>query len=238
MRAACGRSYAARMTTNAPTQRPLKARGLFLTASVVASLTYFLFRDMATQPETEILWKGAGVGCLAIYAARRARSTDGWLVVAVMALGAIADMVLETSMTAGGLVFALAHVAAVALYLRNPRPRRSGSQILAAATLLVGTPLVAALFTFPDPQWPLAAGYSLFVGAMAASAWVSRFPRYRVGLGAVLFVISDLLIFAREGQRLPEAVTGWLIWPLYYGGQFMIATGIARSQSGRKLTPG
>lgn len=238
MRAACGRSYATHMTTNAPIQRPLKARGLFLTASVVASFTYFLFRDMPMQPETEMLWKGAGVGCLAIYAARRARSTDGWLLVAVMALGSLADMVLERDLITGGAIFALAHVVAIALYLRNPRASRSGSQILMAVALLAGTPMVAALLTIPDKQWPLAAGYSLFVGAMAASAWVSRFPRYRVGIGAVLFVISDLLIFAREGQRLPEAVTWWLIWPLYYGGQFLIATGVARSQSGRKLTGG
>jgi uncharacterized membrane protein YhhN len=35
---------------------------------------------------------------------------------------------------------------------------------------------------------------------MAAAAWSSRFPRYRVGAGAVLFVISDWLIFSRMGS--------------------------------------
>lgn len=214
------------MPQTEPAPRPLVARGLFLTASVAASVSYFLFRDMPMQPQTAMVWKGAGVACLAIYAARRARGADGWLLVVVMALGALADMVLERNLVAGGATFALAHCAAIALFLRNPRGERSGSQMLAAACLLLGTPLLAGLIAFPDPQWPLAAGYSLFVGAMAASAWVSRFPRYRVGIGAVLFVISDLLIFAREGQRLPDAVTWWLIWPLYYGGQFLIATGV------------
>jgi hypothetical protein len=60
---------------------------------------------------------------------------------------------------------------------------------------------------------------------MAACAWNSNFPRYRVGLGAMAFVASDLLIFARAGA-LAEA--GWVslaIWVLYYGGVLMIATG-------------
>jgi hypothetical protein len=37
------------------------------------------------------------------------------------------------------------------------------------------------------------------------------------------------LIFAREGGHLPEALTWWTIWPLYYAGQFLIATGVVRT---------
>ena len=58
---------------------------------------------------------------------------------------------------------------------------------------------------------------------------MSRFPRYRVGLGAVLFIISDWLIFSRFGAfdlaPLPDA----LIWPTYYAAQFMIATGVVQT---------
>ena len=61
---------------------------------------------------------------------------------------------------------------------------------------------------------------------MAASAWLSSFPRYRVGLGAVLFVASDLLIFARLGVQAESAVPDLLIWPLYYFGQFLICLGV------------
>ena len=199
----------------------------WLLASLVASISYFAFRDNDLPGIVLIVWKGAGVGFLAIYAARRAADADGWLLTAVMALGALADMVLELNLIAGGALFAAAHLVAIALFLRNPRVRRSGSQWLAAAGLLLGIPLIAALIAMPEPRWPLAAGYAAIVGAMAASAWLSRFPRYRVGVGAVLFVVSDLLIFAREGQRLPDALTWWTIWPLYYGGQFLLATGVA-----------
>ena len=204
----------------------------WLLASLAASVSYFFFRDNPVSGLVLIAWKGAGVGLLAVYAALRANGVDGKLLTATMALGAMADMVLELDLAAGGALFACADLVAIVLFLRNPRRRRTGSQVLAALALLLGTPLLAALSTISDPRWPFAAAYAAFVGAMAASAWVSRFPRYRVGIGAVLFVASDLLIFAREGQRVPEAMTWWLIWPLYYTGQFLIATGVVRSPPG------
>ena len=209
--------------------RALVDHRLWLLASVAAAVSYFFFRDNSVPGTVLIAWKGAGVGLLAIYAARRGTGVNGRLLVAVLTLGALADMLLELDLTSGGALFALAHLLAIVLFVRNPRARRTGSQVLAALALLLGAPLAAALITMPDARWPLAAGYALVVGAMAASAWVSGFPRYRVGIGAVLFVASDLFIFAREGQRVPEMVTWWLIWPLYYAGQLLIAIGVART---------
>lgn len=201
----------------------------WLLASLAASVSYFFARDNPVPGLYLIAWKGAAVGLLAVYAARRGKGGDGWLLTAALALGAFADMVLELDLRAGGGLFALAHLVAIALFLRNPRERRTGSQWLAALALVAGTPLIAGALTAPDPRWPLAAGYAAIVGAMAAAAWTSRFPRYRVGLGAVLFVASDLLIFARESAQLSDTVTWWTIWPLYYAGQFLIATGVVRS---------
>lgn len=202
----------------------------WLFASLAASISYFFFRDNPVPGLYLIAWKGAAVALLAVYAARRARGTDGWLLTAVMALGALGDMVLEVDMLAGGALFALGHVVAIVLFLRNPRLRRSRSQTTAAFALLIGPPLIAAMLAQADPRWPLAAGYAAIGGAMAATAWASRFPRYRVGIGAVLFAVSDLLIFAREGGAIPEAISWWLVWPLYYAGQFLIATGVVRAQ--------
>lgn len=206
----------------------------WLLASLATSISYFFFRDNPVPGLYLILWKGAAVACLAVYAARRARETDGWLLTGVMALGAIGDMILELDMVAGGAVFGVAHIVAITLCLRNSRRKLSRSQGLAAASLLLAPPLIAGLLTAPDPRWPLAAVYAALVGAMAAAAWVSRFPRYRVGMGAVLFVVSDLLIFARETGHAAEYVAWWLVWPLYYAGQFLIATGVVRTlHSGR-----
>jgi uncharacterized membrane protein YhhN len=214
-------------------RRPLIELRPWLLASLAASISYFFFRDNSVPGAYLIAWKGSAVGLLAVHAAQQARSADGWLLTAVLALGALGDMVLEVDLVTGGAIFALGHLIAIALFLRNPRHRRTGSQVLATVALLVGPPVIAGLLAMPDPRWPLAAGYAAIVGGMAAAAWISRFPRYRVGFGAALFVASDLLIFAREGQHVPETLAWWLVWPLYYAAQFLIATGVAGTLRGR-----
>jgi uncharacterized membrane protein YhhN len=91
--------------------------------------------------------------------------------------------------------------------------------------LLVGVPLIAFLLPTDRAAAPGIALYATGLGAMAASAWISRFPRYRVGLGAVLFVASDLLIFAKMGPLASSPIPVFLIWPLYFAGQALIAWG-------------
>lgn len=201
----------------------------WLLASLVASISYFFASDDPIGGAWLMLWKGAGVAFLAIYAAFRGWGTDGLLIAAVLAFGALGDVALEISFLVGGSLFAFGHLIAIVLYMRNRRESTSGSQIMAAVGLLVLTPVIAGLMTYPLDNWMLATAYSGVVGAMAAAAWTSRFPRYRVGMGAVLFVVSDLLIFAREASVLPDGVTSWLIWPLYYGGQFLIAVGVVQT---------
>ncbi len=61
--------------------------------------------------------------------------------------------------------------------------------------------------------------YAALLAMMASSAWISSFPRYVVGLGAVLFVASDLLIFAQLGPLAESDWPGFLIWVLYFAGQ-------------------
>ncbi|WP_421991470.1 lysoplasmalogenase family protein [Qipengyuania sp.] len=201
----------------------------WLLASLVAGVSYFFVSDDPIGGVWLMLWKGAGVAFLAIYAAFRGHGLDGLLIAGVLTFGALGDVALEVSFLIGGAFFALGHLVAIALYLRNRRSRASGSQTMTALCLLLLTPLIAGLMTYPLDNWLLATAYSGLVGAMAAAAWTSRFPRYQVGVGAVLFVVSDLLIFAREATALPKAITGWLIWPLYFGGQFLIAVGVVQT---------
>ncbi len=206
----------------------------WLVASLVAGVSYFFAMDDPMGGVWLMLWKGAGVGFLAIYAALRARAVDGALIALVLALGAAGDVALEISFLVGGALFALGHLMAIALYLRHPRTRVAPSQMAASASLLLLTPAIAAAVTYPLPSWGLATGYSVLAGAMAAAAWSSGFPRYRVGVGAVLFVVSDLLIFAREGGMIAAGLSEWLIWPLYYGGQLLIALGVVQTLRKRR----
>ena len=201
----------------------------YLLLSLVFAITYFFVMDGKVGDSFLSLWKGAGVGFLAIYAVHRGRGRDGVLITLVMAICALADVVIQFNFLIAGAIFALAHLIAIALYMANRRERPTGSQVAAGIALLVGTPVLAGLLTYPLDNWYLAALYALVVGAMAGAAWTSRFPRYRVGLGAVLFVVSDLVIFAREAGHMSVELADWFVWPLYYCGQFLIATGVVQT---------
>lgn len=203
----------------------------WLLASVAAAVAYYFLRDNPLGEVWLIALKGAAVGLLATYAWRRAgQGLDGAIFVLALALSAAGDMVLELDFNAGGALFLASHLVAVAFYLRQRCSRTTPSQKLLAAALLISTPLVSYLLSLK----PEIALYAAALGAMAATAWLSRFPRYRVGTGAVLFIVSDWLIFSRMGPVSLEPVPTYLIWPLYYAGQLMIATGVVQTLRGER----
>jgi uncharacterized membrane protein YhhN len=205
----------------------------WLVASLVAGIGYYFLWNNPVGEIWLIALKGAGVGFLALYALRRTQGPDGAILTFALALGAAADMVLVLNFEAGGALFFASHCVAIGLYLRNTMPVTSASEKACAAALLLGTPAISYLLS----GRPDIALYSLSLGAMAAAAWMSRFPRYRVGLGAVLFILSDWLIFSRMGPidlaPLPEI----LIWPTYYAAQFMIATGVVQALRADREAP-
>lgn len=194
----------------------------WLVASLVAGTSYWLAPKGHVPGLWLILWKGAGVALLAIYAWAHHPSRDARMLALVMALGAIGDMVLEVNFNGGAAAFFAGHIAAIALYLRHPRLRLARLEKVSATALVVGIPCVAWALTGEVDV----AGYALLLGGMATAAFASDFLRYRVALGAAMFVASDLLIFARMGPLAESAIPGLLIWPLYYFGQFLICTGV------------
>ena len=210
-------------------RRALADHRPYLLLSLLFGISYFFVKDDPIGGTWLILWKGTGVAFLSIYAAHRGRGRDGALIAAVMAFGALGDMVLEISFLIGGVLFAIGHLIAIALYMLNRREQPVASQKLAGVALILTPPMLAGLLAFPLPNWQIAVAYALVVGAMAGAAWTSRYSRYRVGIGAVMFVVSDLLIVAGESGHVPREVGSWLIWPLYYGGQFLIATGVIQT---------
>lgn len=203
----------------------------WLVGAIVAAAAFYLLRDSAIGGVWLMILKGTGVALLALYALRRAGGQDGDLLALVLMLSAIGDVLMELDFLYGGTAFFLSHVAAIALYARNPRAQPTSSQKGAGLALLVLTPIVSWLISGSLQV----AVYALALGGMAAAAWLSRFPRYRVGMGAVLFVISDLLIFARMGPMQMEAVADMLVWPVYFLGQFLIATGIVQTLRSERL---
>ncbi|MEM7778963.1 MAG: lysoplasmalogenase family protein [Pseudomonadota bacterium] len=209
----------------------------WLLAAVAAAVAYYFLRDnqasggWAIAGTWLILLKGAGVGFLSIYAMRRAPGLDGKLLAFALALSAMADMALEISLIAGGALFAASHAVAIGLYLRNRRERTVMSQRMLAFALVIAAPVISYYLSGRTDIGV----YGAVLGAMAAAAWTSRFPRYRVGIGAMLFVVSDWLIFSQEGPLDLGILPDLLIWPLYFIAQVMIATGVTQTLRGERV---
>ena len=214
-------------------KRALIERRPWLFASLVAGISFYFVKDSGLPGLFLMGWKGAGVALLAVYALVRASPTDGKLLVAVMALGAAGDIAIEISLAAGAACFFVGHIIAISLYARHRRASLTSTQKATAVTLLAGIPLIAFLLPTDRSAAPGVALYALALGGMAAAAWSSAFPRYRVGLGAVLFVASDLLIFSRMGPLSASPLPDLLIWPLYYLGQLLICVGAVNFLRGR-----
>lgn len=215
-------------------QALIEQRPWLLASITAATAFYFLSDNPIFEGTWGLLAKGASVGLLAVYALLRVphgrRGVDGALLVAALTLAAAGDVAIELDITIGGAFFAAAHCVAVALYLGNRHQRPSPTQKLIGLGLLIGTPLLSFVLS----GLAEIAVYAAFLGAMASAAWMSHYPRYRVGTGAVLFVVSDWLIFARMGSFDLAPLPDLLVWPLYYAGQVMIATGIVQCLRGEQ----
>lgn len=227
-RAACqtdGPARALVLTAQAMPNRALANRRPWLLLALIAAIGYYVLMDAPIGGLWLTLIKGAAVGALALYAVKRHGSRDATILAIALGLASLGDMAMRVSLHAGGAVFFAAHCVAIYLFLRNRRDNPAGTTRTLALMLLLITPLVCWLLS----QALLPTLYGVALGAMAAAAWLSRFTRYRVGLGAVLFVLSDWLIFV--DMRLPAPVTwpDWFIWPLYFAGQFLIATGVVQT---------
>ncbi len=203
---------------------------LALAAAVLGGVSYFASWNLGLSEAASLTWKGSGVGLLAVYAALCARSRDGWLICAVMAFGAAGDVLLGAAgMTVGAAAFLVGHLIAIWLYAKNRRPQTTPSQRLLAIVLVPATVAIAFLLPADRAGAPAVALYALGLAVMAAFAWLSRFPRGMVGIGAVMFVVSDLLIFARSGPLEGQAWVGYGVWGLYFGGQLLIVLGVTRT---------
>jgi len=196
----------------------------WLLASLVFGLSYPAIDFIAIEGVYAILWKMLPLALLVPYALRRHHSGEFVVVAVILALCSIGDGLIEINFELGGAAFGISHLVAIWLYSRYRRVKTAPSQKMLALTVLVTAPLIAYYLA-----GNLAAGYTLLLSIMAAMAWTSSFPRYRVGSGAMLFVISDLLIFAREGDWISNGLISPAIWYLYYIGMVMIATGLVQT---------
>jgi uncharacterized membrane protein YhhN len=212
-------------------RRALIEKRPWLVASIVAAVAYYALR-ISTVPELYLIpLKGAAGAMLAVYALLQGDGRDSRFLAAMMGVAALGDMAIEIDFGAGAMLFFFYHVVAISLYLSHPRERATPTQKAAAVAMLLLTPLLA--WSLPADRamaWPTGL-YGLALGGMAACAWMSAFPRYRVGVGAALFLVSDLLLIAGRGPLMGQGMSDTLVWPLYYVGQFLITVGVIQSLS-------
>ena len=201
-----------------------------LATSVICGVSYMASWDLNLPPLAGVIWKGSGVSLLAVWALMSARNRAGLEIAGVMAFGALGDILLEVmGLVPGALAFLVGHRIAIGLYQRYRRPDLTRSQMLLALTLVPAVVLIAFLLpAIRSSAWGIAV-YALVLSLMAATAWTSRFPRYQVGLGAMMFVVSDLLIFARSGPLHGVAWVSFGVWILYYFGQVLICRGVVNT---------
>ena len=206
-------------------RRSLAEHRPWLLAAWACAILYYVLSDEALGETWQIAVKAGAVLSLAIYAIRRHGGTDAKILAGSLVLAAVGAAldVLQIDFAAIALFFSYA--AAIALFLRHRRERPVGSQKALAITVLLVTPLLALWRT----QSADVGIYALTLGAMGFAGWMSAFPRYRVGTGTMLVVAAGLLSFLPADPTDTFGLAAWLEWPLFFVGQFMIATGVVQT---------
>lgn len=209
-------------------------KSIVLASSAALGLLYgadFLPTDTLA---VALISKGAPVGLLALYAALNRNI----LLAAALGFGTAGDVFLagrfEAAFMFGLSAFLIGHL----LYIRLIWPARRGWRdvpggqraavgLVAALGILQGAYLLPHLAGLALPVML----YTAVLVAMTALAIVSRYPLRLVGLGAVLFFLSDLVLglgFFSPHIDVPRGLN----WFLYYPGQLLLAYGLAGGLAG------
>ena len=216
-------------------KRALVEKRPFLLAAIAAALAFYYLRA-GPWPE---LWfiplKGGALVLLAAYAFVRHSSQDAKLLAVMMLIAGTAEMVLEFDGTGGHLLYFGYHVVALMLYLRHKRENLARSQKFAVVGLLIVPAFTLTMLSGGMAAHFASIAYGLAAGGMAAGAWASSFPRYRVGAGAVLLLLADMLYFAGLGPLAASSIPPIFVWPLAFLGHFLVCTGVI--QTLRKRDP-
>ena len=193
--------------------------------SLLAGIAYPLLSDTALGGMWLMAIKASAVGFLAVYAAHRTKGLRSGMFAFALALSALGDALIELSLVAGGAAFLASHLVAILFYRGYLRPEPSVARKWGTILLFLAVPLGCYILS---GDWTIAL-YGTALGGMAMAAWLSLFPQWRVGLGALLFVFSDWLIFSRFGPYDLAPLPDLLVWPTYYLGQLLIATGVVQT---------
>lgn len=203
--------------------------------ALIAALAYQL-RQPAPPDALRSVIKTTATGALALASLL---AGGPWLLVLALSLGAVGDFFLsrpgQGAFLKGLIAFALSHLVYVALFVGMPgrlglfQLTLEGWLVLAGLVLLALSTVRWLLPHAGKLRGPVAA-YVLVITAMGVAA-LHLGPAFRsAALGAAMFLASDVILsvqlFRLEPGTLAHRRAGQAVWPLYWGGQALIAAGI------------
>jgi len=202
---------------------------ILLVASAVFGLAYLLPGiGFEIVFPIDVIVKAAGIVLLAAVAARN----GAWLLAFALLASSVGDIMLAwqpRQMALGIAAFGIAHLAYIAIFAgiwRREGGRRLAGYGLAAAIAVYG---VAMLVWLQPGMGELAVPATIYNGiilVMAICAAAARAPVLALA-GALLFVVSDSFIGARE-FRDAFLWCGPVIWVTYYAAQLFLTLGLMR----------
>ncbi len=176
--------------------------------------------------------KGSAVGLLAIFVLLSTQSLNHFLLFLALSASVAGDVLLalpiESSFIKGLGAFLVAQLIFIVLYLTNRMPFADMSAIrVKIAGLLWAAAGITIFFLYPhlgDLMVPVFVYTTALLG-MVTTALFSKFPVKLVGLGAILFVISDSVLGARQFLTMPD-FTGYIVWGTYYMAELLMTLGV------------
>lgn len=179
-----------------------------------------------------ILVKGSTVSLLALFVFIRMQTLNHFLLLLALLASVAGDVILalpiENSFLKGLSAFLSAHLIFVGLYLKNKLPWEDISAARKHTIVIIWIiALLSAVLLYPylgDMLWPVCA-YIFVLTSMASVAFISRFSISFVGVGAILFLISDSALGARQFLNVPDYF-GYVVWGTYYLAQLFMTLGV------------
>lgn len=202
---------------------------IVLIAAIIVGLTHTVTWSAELSDPVKLTWRFASVGLLAVYAALNARNLDGWLLTAVMFISACADVLLVISgQSVGAMTFIIADCFAIALYCRNLRPNLKLGWFVGVGLFVAAISAISYLLPSDRDFAVVIAIFVVPLATMAALTFLTRFQPLLVGVGAMMILFTDLLIFGRMGPLNGLAGMSEVIWLCYFVGEVLVAYGVTR----------
>lgn len=205
-----------------------------LVFSLIFGIGYGFHLYPITGWPTAMLYKGLGVGLLVLFTLTRNGMQTGAKRLLSLALffGFLGDILLEGPMQNSFLMglggFLVGHLFYMALFKKAAASHKStmAKAIVAILWLSLIITLVQIYPLAGDLAMPVLV-YGVILTSMATLATFSQYALIFVSSGAILFLISDMLLGLRLFMDLPASV-GPLIWFTYYPAQLLLCLGVIR----------